>query len=215
MTLRPGAHVRETALGTWYRPAAGATGSVLRLPAGTDVAPVRRLRGLGLSGVLPLDAVVEDGGRVWVATRLPPEPTVDDMLLSGRALGLGPGDAAAVLGSVGRALRALHARGLGHGALEASAVLVAPDGAPVLVALTGEGADRERDLAAWAQLAWVLAGAWCADDPAVAGDLRGCADLAEAVGLGAALGALPVASGGEGRRRAVERWTAGTAGAVR
>ena len=43
------------------------------------------------------------------------------------------------------------------------------------------------------------------------GDLRGCADLAEAVGLGAALGALPFASGGDGRQRVVRSWTAGTA----
>ena len=39
------------------------------------------------------------------------------------------------------------------------------------------------------------------------GDLRGCADLAEAVGLGAALGALPFASGGDGRKRVVRGWT--------
>jgi hypothetical protein len=42
----------------------------------------------------------------------------------------------------------------------------------------------------------------------VAGDLRGCADLAEAVGLGAALGALPLAADGDGRRRAVRAWQA-------
>ena len=48
----------------------------------------------------------------------------------------------------------------------------------------------------------------------MAGDLRGCADLAEAIGLGAALGALPFASGGEARRRAVRTWAAGTARAA-
>jgi len=48
----------------------------------------------------------------------------------------------------------------------------------------------------------------------VAGDLRGCADLAEAVGLGAALGALPFASGGEARRRAVRTWSTGAAAPV-
>ena len=42
----------------------------------------------------------------------------------------------------------------------------------------------------------------------MAGAVRGCADLAEAVGLGAALGALPVASDGAGRRRAVQAWVA-------
>jgi hypothetical protein len=106
-------------------------------------------------------------------------------------------------------LRALHARGLGHGLVDASAVLIAPDGAPVLVTVAGEIGHRVQDLAGWARLAWSVADAWCAADPAVAGDLRGCADLAEAVGLGAALGALPFASSGEGRRRAVRVWSAG------
>jgi len=105
-------------------------------------------------------------------------------------------------------------RGLGHGALDAAEIVIAPDGAPLLIAVTGGPGHREGDLAAWARLAWVLAAAWCEADPAVAGDLRGCADLAEAVGLGAALGALPLASGGEGRRRVVRSWTAGTARAA-
>ena len=34
------------------------------------------------------------------------------------------------------------------------------------------------------------------------------------IGLGAALGALPFASGGEGRRRVVRSWTAGSARAA-
>lgn len=204
----PGAAVRESAQGTWYRPAAGPSGSLLQLPAGAAASTVRRLRRLALPGLLPVDLVWEDDGRLWVATPLPPGPTVADLLDGGRRLGLGTGDAGAVLGAVGRTLRALHARGLGHGALDASAVLIAPDGAPVLVALTGGTGHRDRDLAAWAALAWELAAAWCGADAAVAGDLRGCADLAEAAGLGAALSALPVASDGAGRRAAVRAWTA-------
>jgi hypothetical protein len=204
----PGPHVRESAEGTWFRAAGDAPGSLLRLPAGTDAALVRRLCRLGLPGLLPIDAVQEDDGRLWVATPLPPGPTVADLLDGGRLLGLGPGDAAAVLGAAGRALRALHARGLGHGALDASAVLIAPDGAPVLVALTGGSGHRERDLTAWAGLAYTLAAAWCGSEPATAGAVRGCADLAEAAGLGAALGALPVAADGAGRRRAVQAWAA-------
>ena len=39
-----------------------------------------------------------------------------------------------MLSSVGRTLRALHTRGLGHGALDPSEVVIAPDGAPLLVA---------------------------------------------------------------------------------
>jgi len=199
--------VRESTQGTWFRPGDGTHGSLLRLPAGAEASTVRRLRRLGLPGLLPIDSVLEDGGRLWVGTPLPPGPTVDDLLRDGRRLGLGVGDAAAVLGAVGRALRAMHARGLGHGALDPLAVLIAPDGAPVLVALTAAIGQRERDLASWATLAWTLADAWCRTEPALAGDLRGCADLAEAVGLGAALSALPVASDGEGRRRAVRAWS--------
>jgi hypothetical protein len=209
----PGSTVRETAQGTWFRPADG-PGSLLRLPAGADPETVRRLRRLGLPGLMPIATVLEDGGRVWVATPVPSGPTLDDLLADGRALGLGAGDAAAVLSAVGRTLRALHTRGMSHGALAPSEIVIAPDGAPLLVAVAGGTGQRERDLAAWAGLAWTLAEAWCEADPAVAGDLRGCADLAEAVGLGAALGALPFASGGEARRRAVRRWSAGAAAPV-
>ena len=209
----PGLAVRKTVQGTWYLPADG-PGSLLRLPISADAGAIRRLRRLGLPGLMPIATVLEDEGRVWVATPVPSGPTVDDLLASGRDLGLGPGDAAAVLGAVGRSLRALHTRGLGHGALLPSEVVIAPDGAPLLVAVTVGPGHRERDLAAWAVLAWTLADAWCGSDPAVGGDLRGCADLAEAVGLGAALGALPFASGGDGRKRVVRRWTAGTARAA-
>ena len=201
----PGARVRESAQGVWFR---AASGSVLRLPADADPVSLRRLQRLALPGLLPIDEVWDDAGLLWVATSLPPGPTVADLLADGRRLGLGAGDAAAVLGAVGRALRALYARGMGHGTLDASAVLIAPDGAPVLVTVTGGARHRERDLADWAQLAWTLAATWCAGEPAVAGALRGCADLAEAAGMAAALGALPVASDGAGRRRAVRAWTA-------
>ena len=204
----PDPPVRESAQGTWFPLPDGFPGSRVRLPVGAEAATVRRLRRLGLPGLLPVAAVLEHDGRIWVDTPLPPGPTVGDLLDGGRRLGLGAGDATAVLGAVGRVLRALHARGLGHGALDPTAVLIAPDGAPVLVALTGGTGHRERDLAAWARLAWTLADAWCGSEPVVAGAVRGCADLAEAVGLGAALGALPVASDGAGRRRAVQAWVA-------
>ena len=210
----PGPAVRETVQGTWFLPADG-PGSLLRLPPGADAGAVRSRRRLGLPGLVPISTVLEEAdGRVWVATPVPTGPTVDDLLHDGRDLGLGPGDAAAVLSSVGRTLRALHTRGLGHGALAPAEVVIAPDGAPLLIALAGSTGQRERDLAAWAQLAWTLADAWCGADPAVAGDVRGCADLAEAIGLGAALGALPFASGGEERRRAVRTWAAGAARAA-
>jgi len=132
----PGPAVRETAQGTWFLPV-DAPGSLLRLPAGADAGAVRRLRRLGLPGLMPIATVLEDDGRVWVATPVPTGPTVDDLLVNGRDLGLGPGDAAAVLSSVGRTLRALHTRGLGHGALDPSEVVIAPDGAPLLVAVMG------------------------------------------------------------------------------
>jgi hypothetical protein len=212
--IAPGTPIRDTAQGTWFLPADGTSGSLLRLPADAAASAARRLARLGLPGLLPIDAVVEDDGRVWIVTLMPSTPTVADLLAVGQDLGLGAGDAAAVLSVVGRALRALHSRGVGHGALDASAVLLAPDGAPVLVAAAGAGLHRERDLGAWARLTWTLADAWCGTDPASAGDLRGCADLAEAVGLGAALGALPPASAGAGRRRAIRGWAAGAARAA-
>ena len=202
----PGAPVRESTQGTWFRLPDGTPGSRVRLPAGSEAAPVRRVRRLGLPGLLPVAAVLEHDDRIWVDTPLPPGPTVEDLLGGGRGLGLGAGDATAVLGAVGRALRALHARGLGHGALDPTAVLIAPDGAPVLVALTGGSGHRERDLTAWAGLAYTLAATWCGSEPVTAAAVRGCADLAEAAGLGAALGALPAAADGAGRRRAVQAW---------
>jgi hypothetical protein len=204
----PDAQVRECAQGTWFRLPDATPGARVRLPVGTEAATVRRLRRLGLPGLLPVAAVLEHDGRIWVDTPLPPGPTVDDLLDGGRRLGLGAGDATAVLGAVGRALRALHVRGFGHGALDPPAVLIAPDGAPVLVALADGSGHRDGDLTAWARLAWTLADAWCGSEPVTAGAVRGCADLAEAVGLGAALGALPVASDGAGRRRAVQAWRA-------
>src|SRR6185312_12208140 len=49
-----GAPVRKSAQGTWFRPLAG-PGSLLRLPVGAEASTVRRLRRLGLPGLLPID----------------------------------------------------------------------------------------------------------------------------------------------------------------
>ena len=87
----PGPAVRETAQGTWFLPV-DSPGSLLRLPAGADAGAVRRLRRLGLPGLMPIATVLEDDGRVWVATPVPARPTVDDLLVSGRDLGHGPAD---------------------------------------------------------------------------------------------------------------------------
>ena len=76
----PGAPVRDTAQGTWFLPADGTAGSLLRLPPGASASAARRLARLGLPGLLPVDAVVEDGARVWVVTLMPPAPTVADLL---------------------------------------------------------------------------------------------------------------------------------------
>ena len=113
----PGPAVRETAQGTWFLPVDG-PGTLLRLPSEADAGAVRRMRRLGLPGLMPIATVLEDDGRVWVATPVPPVRPSTTCWASGRDLGLGPGDAAAVLSAVGRTLRALHTRGLGHGALD-------------------------------------------------------------------------------------------------
>ena len=75
----PGPAVRETAQGTWFLPADG-PGSLLRLPSDADASAVRRIRRLELPGLMPIATVLEDDGRVWVATPVPSGPTVDDLL---------------------------------------------------------------------------------------------------------------------------------------
>lgn len=192
--------VRTSTAGDWFLPSDGGAGSLLRVSAGA----VRRIRDLGLPGLLPIGNVVAENGQVWLRTPQPPGPALDDLL----AAPLTRTDAVVVLAVVMGLLADLHAIGLIHGSLDGAAVLLDPDGAPLVVAVSAGPGDRAQDVTDVAGLAWVLAASWCAGDPCGAGLLRRCGNLAESVGLAAALAALPPDNGSpEGRRHAAWAWS--------
>lgn len=197
--------VRRTAAGDWYLPADGGVESLLRVADGVDAGAVRRVRDLGLPGLLPIGNVVEERGRVWLRTPQAPGPTLDDLL--------GPGlrtvDAIDVLDGIGCTLAGLHGRGLGHGMLDGESILIGPDGGPLLVTVDVAGTDRDGDLFAFAGLAWALSRTWCESDPAGAALARRCGDLAESAGLAAALAVLPHSTGdtAHGRVAAARHWS--------
>lgn len=198
--------VRSTAAGHWFLPADGGSGSVLRVAEGVTAGAVRRIRDLGLPGLLPIGNVVEEQGQVWLRTPQAPGPAVDDVLCDG---GLETADAVAVLDGIGRTLVGLHERGLGHGMLDGESILIDRDGMPMLVTVEVDGSERGRDRTEFAGLAWVLSRTWCAEDPSGAALLQHCGDLAESVGLGAALDVLPGPTGDAPHARvaAALRWS--------
>lgn len=202
--------VLTTAAGDWFHPVDGGAGSLLRVAEGVAADAVRRVRDLGLPGLLPIGNVVQEQGQVWLRTPQPPGPTLDDLLTTpSEAARLTSGDAVAVLRVAIPTLLALHARGLTHGGLDSGAILFDPDGAPMLVMVDTGPADPGQDAGDVAGLAWALADAWCADDAAGAALLRHCGDIAESAGLTAALATLPPAvDQGQARRQAVRTWAA-------
>lgn len=197
--------VRVTAAGSWYLPADGGVGSKLRLVEGIPAEAVRRVRDLGLLGLLPIGNVVDHGGWVCLRTPQPPGPALTDLLEPGAALGTD--DALAVIGGIGRTLRALHGRGWCHGGVDGNSVLLDPEGQPLLVMVQPGSTGPHRDADGLAGLASALADAWC--DPAGATLLRRCASLAECAGLDVALGALPrlTPAPAPARRAAARAWT--------
>jgi serine/threonine protein kinase len=150
---------------------------------GIPAKAVRRIRDLGVPGLLPIGNVVEERGQVWLRTPQPPGPSLAD-LRSGPRSG-----AVAVLRGITQALAELHARHVTHGALDADAVLLDQDGAPLLVVVDGGAADRPADAVALAALARRLA-SWCDGNAAAAEILRRCAAAAERDGVDAALAEL-------------------------
>ncbi|MHA6781542.1 hypothetical protein ACVGOW_11185 [Pseudonocardia saturnea] len=198
--------VRVTDAGAWFRPSDGGAGSLLRLADGVPEEAVRRVRDLRVAGLLPIGNVVLRDGGVWLRTPQPPGPTLAD-LLSGPSQ-LGTDDAVAVIGTVGRVLRAVHARGMCHGAVGGDAVLLDPDGAPLLVMVAPGPITADCDAAALAALARVVAAAWCDADGTEC--LSRFADLAEDHGtLDAAIAALPrAAPPGPARRERARVWGA-------
>jgi tRNA A-37 threonylcarbamoyl transferase component Bud32 len=180
--------VRVTAAGAWFLPEDGGAGSRLRVADGIPAKAVRRIRDLGVPGLLPIGNVVEERGQVWLRTPQPPGPSLADLP---SVPGAG---AVAVLRGVARALAELHARHVTHGALDADAVLLDQDGAPLLVVVDAGVTDHAADAVALAVLARRLAGSWCDGDAAAAETLRRCAAAAEHDGLDAALAELTAES---------------------
>lgn len=194
--------VRVTGAGAWFRPPDGGAGSLLRLADGVPEEAVRRVRDLRVAGLLPIGNVVLRDGGVWLRTPQPPGPALADLLVAD--IDLGTDDALAVIGTVGRVLRAVHTRGVHHGAVGPGSVMLDPDGAPLLIMVapgrSGPAADA-RDLAA---LARTVAVAWCDAEGRAA--LGRFADLAEADGaLDRALATLPRATPPGPVRRALAR----------
>jgi hypothetical protein len=202
MTARP---LRSTSAGDWFLPADGGSGSLLRVAGGVPADAVRRGRDLGLPGLLPIGNVVAENGQVWLRTPQPPGPSLDELLDAP----LTCADAAVVLRVVVGLLLGLHAMGLTHGSLDGAAILLDPDGAPLVVAVEAVPGERAQDAADVAGLAWALAEVWGTGNPEGAALLRRCADLAETTGLDAVLAALPRHGAGTAvaRRSAARGWS--------
>jgi hypothetical protein len=182
--------VRTTPAGDWFLPADGGSGSLLRVADGVAAGDVRRIRDLGVAGLLPIGNVVAANGQVWLRTPQPPTPTLDD--LRGASL-TGP-DAVAVLTVVVRTVAELHAQGLVHGHLDGEAVFLDPDGTPLVVMIDAGRGDPAQDLDAIADIAAMLADVWCSGDGLTADLLRRCGAVARGTGPDAALEALLPAS---------------------
>jgi hypothetical protein len=178
--------VRTTPAGDWFLPSDGGSGSLLRVADGVAAGDVRRIRDLGVAGLLPIGNVVSADGQVWLRTPQPPTPALDD--LRGAPL-TGP-DAVAVLTVVVRTVAELHARGLVHGHLDGEAVFLDPDGAPLVVMIDAGRGDPAQDIDAIADIAAMLADVWCSGDAPTAELLRRCAAVARSAGPAAALEVL-------------------------
>jgi len=169
--FRRGSRVRTTKAGTWF-PALSATdepaGLLLLHPAVKPAvlqAAIRRLAVLRLPGVLPmLPDLVDQAGRNWLVATVAPNPTVAD-LLDDTAYGT-PENAAALLADIAATLLDVHAEGMAHGGGGAHAVVLGPDGEPMLADWgLDDHASVDGDTSAWCELAELLARRWCADSP--------------------------------------------------
>jgi hypothetical protein len=148
-------------VGTWGTTtlADGRTAGALALPAVERpvlqrvIDVVNRVRAAKLSGVLPVVDLVSHAQRVWLVTATPAAPTVASLI--GR---LTPALAATIAGDTARTLLDLHDAGLSHGALDASVVVVGPEGTVLVnevglaAAVRGEVPDAAADVAAWSAM---------------------------------------------------------------
>jgi hypothetical protein len=193
--------VMSERLGRWR--AEGDT-SALRIDPGLLSAPgaqerlvrcVLRQRGRTVPGVAPvLDLVSRpeaNGASVWLIVSGPVEPVLDPMRTTRPA-------ATRALGAAARALAALHAAGLAHGALSAECVVTGTEPrlieAGVRAALEGSAPEPAQDVAAWSDLCDATARAFAARDAAAAAALSRAAAVARTGGLLAAAGVLDSAT---------------------
>jgi hypothetical protein len=185
---RRGSRIRDTPAGTWFpavSPDDSAAGLLLVHP-GVDLRvllpTLKRLAELSLPGVLPMNPdLTTQSGRNWITATAPPGPALSDVIDEGpHRL---PGNAALVLRDIGQTLTEVHQAGLAHGRLATTSVVLAPNGHAVLTDwATNPGANQSDDVAAWTQLARLLAERWCVESP------EGAAALARAVGAAASNG---------------------------
>jgi hypothetical protein len=191
--------VRTTKAGTWFPALSTAdepAGLLLLHPAvkpGVLKAVISRLAELRLQGVLPmLPGLVDQAGRNWLVATASPTPTVAD-LVDDASYGT-PENATALLSAIAATLLEVHAEGLAHGAVGAHAVVLGQDGEPMLADWgLDEHASVGGDVAAWGELAELLAERWCADSPADAAVLARAVNAADQPGPdGGLAGALAV-----------------------
>jgi hypothetical protein len=184
-----GSRIRDTPAGTWFpavSPDDSAAGLLLVHP-GVDLRvllpTLKRLAELALPGVLPLNPdLTTQSGRNWITATAPPGPALSDVVDEGpHRL---PGNAALVLRDVAQTLTDIHQAGLAHGRLATTSVVLAPGGHAVLTDwATNPGANQADDVAAWTQLARLLAEHWCAESPEAAAALARAVGAATAGGL--------------------------------
>jgi hypothetical protein len=180
---RRGSRLRTTPAGTWF-PAVGPNNEhagLLLVHPGVDtkvlLPTLRRLVELNLPGVLPTQAqLTNQAGRNWLVTEASPAPALSEMVDDDGAHRR-PGNAAALLSDLAATLVAVHQGGLVHGRLTAASVVLSAGGTALITDWgTNPAATRSDDIAAWTQLARLLAEKWCAEAPEAA------AALARAVG---------------------------------
>ncbi|MEV0329079.1 hypothetical protein AB0H63_21920 [Micromonospora echinospora] len=201
-TLPTGARVVGPAhagvCGTWWRALTpdGAEQLVLRIAAPDPAlaervtTATRAVAALRHGGLLGSAEPIRHNGALWLVATGASGPTLSELAETG-----GPGldlpAVATIAVETARTLVALHAVGLGHGAVHGRTVVVTALGAVTLTeaallpALHGAPADPATDRRAWAELVRWLVARWCGAQPGA--DLllrcaaRGEQDLAQAV----------------------------------
>ncbi|MBL8622759.1 MAG: protein kinase [Myxococcales bacterium] len=151
------AEVRGCALGTVWRGHDRATGGVVGVRAAPGLTAARgdALVAVAAAGVVPVIAHGEagDGGRYLAVAWLDGETVAARQ----RAAGLTAHQAVAIATAVARALAALHAHGVAHGAVTLDHVILATDGAVVLREPAARAARPADDVAALGRLLAALA----------------------------------------------------------